>query len=111
MQCHALFIHVENVQGFTELRNKQEKNKSNPNTLDRTRWRNKRKTGLAKPNQHCDVTKGNRNAQNNPILLQQLLNNGISLQTRTFRRYGLNFICILDEICAVANAARHNLYE
>ena len=30
-------------------------------------------------------------------------------ETQTFRRYSLNFICILDEICAVANAARQNL--
>ena len=32
-----------------------------------------------------------------------------AIETQTFRRYGLNFICILDEICAVANTARQNL--
>ena len=35
---------------------------------------------FARRNQHCDVTKENRKSQNNPILLQQLLNNEISLQ-------------------------------
>ena len=35
---------------------------------------------FAKRNQHCDVTEENRKSQNNPILVQQLLNNGISLQ-------------------------------
>ena len=34
-----------------------------------------------------------------------------AFETQTFRRYGLNFICILDEICAVANAARQNLLQ
>ena len=38
------------------------------------------KTGLQR-NQHCDVTEESRKSRNNPILLQQLLNNGISLQT------------------------------
>ena len=32
-----------------------------------------------------------------------------AFETQTFRRYGLNFICMLDETCAVANAARQNL--
>ena len=44
MQRHALFKHIalfENVQGFTELRNRQKKNESN--TLEQTKWRNKRK--------------------------------------------------------------------
>ena len=57
MRCHALIIHIasfENVQGFTELRNKQKKNESN--TLDWIRWRNKRKQ-VCKRNQHCDVNK------------------------------------------------------
>ena len=38
------------------------------------------KNRFAKRNQHCDVTKGNGKSQNNPILPQQLLSNGISLQ-------------------------------
>ena len=32
-----------------------------------------------------------------------------AFETQTFRRYGLNFICKLDDSCAVANAARQNL--
>ena len=32
-----------------------------------------------------------------------------AFETQTFCRYGLNFICILDETCAVANAACQNL--
>ena len=35
---------------------------------------------FAQRNQDCDVTKENRKSQNNSILLQQLLNNGLSLQ-------------------------------
>ena len=38
------------------------------------------KNRLAKRNQHCDLTERNRKSQNSPILLWQLLNNGISLQ-------------------------------
>ena len=30
-------------------------------------------------------------------------------ETQTFRRYGLNSYVLLDEICAVANAASQNL--
>ena len=44
IQCHALFIHItslENVQGLTELRNRR---KNESNMLERTKWRNKRKT-------------------------------------------------------------------
>ena len=37
------------------------------------------KNRFAKPNQHCEVTKINHKSQNNSILLQQLLNNGILL--------------------------------
>ena len=36
------------------------------------------KNRFAKRDQHCDVTKRDRKSQNNPILLWQLLNNGIS---------------------------------
>ena len=32
-----------------------------------------------------------------------------AFETQTFHRYSLNFVCILDEICAVANAVCHNL--
>ena len=44
------------------------------------------KNKFAKRNQYCDVTKRNRRSQNNPILLQQLLNNGISLHSNTVIR-------------------------
>ena len=37
---------------------------------------------FANRNQHYDVTEENRKSQNNPILLQQPLNNGISLQNK-----------------------------
>ena len=79
MQYLALFIYVasfSNVQGITQLRNKQ---KNESNTLERTKWRNKRKQ-VWKTYQHYDLTEENRKSQINPILLQQLLNNGISLQ-------------------------------
>ena len=42
------------------------------------------KTDLQKGNQHYDVTEENRKSQNNPILLQQLLNNGISLHKQNY---------------------------
>ena len=49
--------------------------------LDRTKDATN-ENGIAKCNQHCDATKRNRMSQNNPILLQQPLNNGISLQCK-----------------------------
>ena len=79
MQCHALFKHITsfaNVQGFAESRNRQ---KNESNMLERTEWRNKRNTDSQNVINNCDVTKGNRKSQSNSILLQQLLNNGISL--------------------------------
>ena len=41
------------------------------------------KNRFAKRNQHCDATKRNHKFQNNQILLKQLLNNGISLDSKT----------------------------
>ena len=35
----------------------------------------------------------------------------LAFETQMFHGYGLNFICILDKICAFANAACHNLIQ
>ena len=34
-----------------------------------------------------------------------------TFETQTFRYYGLNFICLLNEICTVTNAAHQNLIQ
>ena len=67
------------VQGFTELRNKQKKSIEHARTGPNGATNENR---FAQRDQHCDVTE-NRKSQNNPILLQQVLNNGISLHSST----------------------------
>ena len=80
MQCHALFIHVPRSRTFKVL---QSDVTTLTKKMNRTRYVGPNgatnENRFAKCNQNCDVTKENRTSQNNPILLQQLLNNGISL--------------------------------
>ena len=56
------------------------------------------KTRFAKRNQHCAVTKRNRKSQNIPILLYQLLNNGISLQPTTSKLLASGSFGLLREV-------------
>ena len=42
------------------------------------------------------------------IVIGCFINSDQDFETQMLCHYGLNFMCILEEICAVANAVRHN---
>ena len=50
--------------------------------------------------------------KNAVIIIDSFINySDQAFETQMFHRYDLNFICILDEICAVANAVRQHLIK